>query len=386
MDNIKQLLYRHAIGITTPEEERALIEWADGNQQRLALLQRLADPDYIADRIGRREMIPVERPMADMRRRISRTRRLTAVRAIAASVTLLLTLASTFIIYIYVSHPAADAPMSVSTATPQPAIDIAGIHPGTTHAKLTLASDTTLELSATDTICVASSILRSGSCDINRPAELCLDVPRGAEFKIILEDSTQVWLNSESTLRYPEVFSPTERRVQVSGEAYFSVAKDENRPFYVETGEQTVRVYGTEFNVRDYADAPCVYTTLERGSIAITRSGLNSGEVMLSAGHQACLSRSDNTLNLRVVNPAVITSWRHGRFVFEEQPLASIMRDLSRWYDFSYEFADPQLEQIVFMGSIPRYADFATAISIIEKSGGLRFTTQGDKVVISPRQ
>ncbi|WP_301708817.1 DUF4974 domain-containing protein, partial [uncultured Duncaniella sp.] len=70
-------------------------------------------------------------------------------------------------------------------------------------------------------------------------------------------------------------------------------------------------------------------------------------------------------------------------FVFEEQPLASIMRDLSRWYDITYEFAETELENIVFMGSIPRYADFATAISIIEKSGGLKFITHGDKVLIT---
>ena len=85
---------------------------------------------------------------------------------------------------------------------------------------------------------------------------------------------------------------------------------------------------------------------------------------------------------MKVVDPSVITGWRHGRFVFEEQPLSSIMRDLSRWYDVDYEFDDPALEKIVFMGSIPRYADFATAISIIEKSGGLKFVMQGDRVLI----
>ena len=95
------------------------------------------------------------------------------------------------------------------------------------------------------------------------------------------------------------------------------------------------------------------------------------------------LSREDNRLNMRTVDPQVIAGWRHGRFVFEEQPLSSIMRDLSRWYDFEYEFESPEVAQIVFMGSIPRYADFASAISIIEMSGGLRFTTRDGKVIIS---
>lgn len=218
------------------------------------------------------------------------------------------------------------------------------------------------------------------------PVRLCLDVPRGGEFKIILEDSTEVWLNSESTLSYPEVFSPTERRVRVTGEAYFAVKTDAKRPFYVETDRLTVKVYGTAFNVRAYADDPFIYTTLERGSISITRTDISSGEVLLSPGHQALLNREDLKLNMRTVDPQVITGWRHGRFVFEEQPLASIMRDLSRWYDFDYEFESPELEQIIFMGSIPRYADFATAISIIEMSGGLHFTTQDGKVIISSQK
>ncbi|WP_305150667.1 DUF4974 domain-containing protein [uncultured Duncaniella sp.] len=86
---------------------------------------------------------------------------------------------------------------------------------------------------------------------------------------------------------------------------------------------------------------------------------------------------------MKIVKTEVITGWRHGRFVFEEQPLSNIMRDLSRWYDFEYEFADPNVGDIVFLGSIPRYADFKTAISILEKSGGIRFSLTDGRIVIS---
>lgn len=86
---------------------------------------------------------------------------------------------------------------------------------------------------------------------------------------------------------------------------------------------------------------------------------------------------------MKTVNPGTFTSWRHGRFVFEDQPLSAIMRDLARWYDIEYEFADASLSSIVFMGSIPRYSDFGTAIAILEKSGGIRFSTEGRKVIIS---
>jgi len=372
-------------GRTTPEERKQLEQWAGDDTARRALLARLADPEYVSRQIERRTLVSVERPMADMQRRISAIRRqhMMRVASIAAMVAIVIGLAATYIIYDR-HEPDSDTTILAEThATP---ISLDAITPGTTRARLIAATGESLNLSASDTACVNRHMILSQNCKVEDPRQLCLDVPRGGEFKIVLEDSTEVWLNSESTLSYPEVFSPTERRVHVTGEAYFAVKPDPKRPFYVETDEQTVRVYGTAFNVRAYADDPYVYTTLEHGSISITRTDVASGEVLLSPGHQALLNREDNKLNMRIVDPQVITGWRHGRFVFEEQPLASIMRDLSRWYNFEYEFASPELKQIIFMGSIPRYADFATAISIIEMSGGLHFTTRGSKVIISAQK
>ncbi|MCM1052042.1 MAG: FecR domain-containing protein [Paenibacillus sp.] len=384
MTDIRELLYRNAIGQCTADEKARLDKWAEGSTERQDLIRRLADPDFIARQLDRRAFVPVDRPMADMQHRISAIRNRTRRRiiSIAASIALLAGIPVTY--SLYNSDTLSTTGTALSESTPA-VVDLDSIMPGTTRARLISASGATLELSASDTSEIKRSVLLAGNCEVQTPRELCLDVPRGSEFKIILEDSTEVWLNSESTLSYPEVFSPTERRVRVTGEAYFAVKHDSKRPFYVETDEQTVRVYGTTFNVRAYADDPCVYTTLEQGSISITRTDIHSGEVMLSPGHQALLNREDNKLNMRQVDPAIITGWRNGRFVFEEQPLSSIMRDLSRWYDFRYEFATPEVADIIFMGSIPRYADFATAISIIEKSGGLRFTTRDDKVIISAR-
>ena len=111
---------------------------------------------------------------------------------------------------------------------------------------------------------------------------LCLNIPVGCEFKIILEDSTEVWLNSDSKLFYPQHFASGERKVKVAGEAYFKVRKDDTRPFFVETADQMIHVYGTSFNVRDYPDDPCAFITLESGSIALSSIGNNGGEIHLS--------------------------------------------------------------------------------------------------------
>ena len=113
------------------------------------------------------------------------------------------------------------------------------------------------------------------------------------------------------------------------------------------------------------------------------RRDIPGGEVMLSPGLQARLDRDKLELDLRKVNTTAVTSWRNKRFAFEEQPLSAIMRDLSRWYNFEYEFASPEAENIVFKGSIPRYADFATACSIIEMSGGLKFLLSEGKVIVA---
>lgn len=383
MESIQRLLYRYIIGKCTPAELDSLRKWAEGSPERQSLLRRLSDEDYVTRQFTRRELVRIDRPMADMSRRISASRRRMWARVASVAAAIAVVVGVGFTLYVYSEGDISLSPESSAIAAVEPdSVRLEDILPGSTKARLTSTSGPAVTLQAEDTSRVGNRIILSQNCPVDRIPELCLDVPRGGEFKVMLEDSTEVWLNSESTLRYPEVFSPNERRVQVTGEAYFAVKHDASRPFYVETPEQTIRVYGTSFNVRAYADDPMVYTTLEEGSISLTRRDFHSGEVMLSPGHQAVLDRNNPRVEMKVVDPSVITGWRHGRFVFEEQPLSSIMRDLSRWYDVDYEFDDPALEKIVFMGSIPRYADFATAISIIEKSGGLKFVMQGDRVLI----
>lgn len=213
--------------------------------------------------------------------------------------------------------------------------------------------------------------------------DLCLDVPRGGEFKMLLEDGTEVWLNSASRLYYPAKFGDDMRKVRVEGEAYFAVAADSLCPFYVETDNQLVRVYGTEFNVRHYPEETLVATTLKTGSVAISRADQVGGELFITPGHQAMFDTADSEVSVRSVDAEVVTSWRNGRFVFEHQTLLHIMQDLGRWYDFDYEFTDESLKKEEFMGSIPRYSDFTTAISILEKCGNIRFAVTDGKVIVS---
>ena len=167
-----------------------------------------------------------------------------------------------------------------------------------------------------------------------------LEIPRGGEFHIILEDSTEVWLNAESSLKYPEYFTESSREVEISGEAYFKVAKDAKRPFYVKSAGNRIKVYGTEFNISSYADEECVYTTLVKGSISLQPQNSNDAELFLTPGHQAIFAKADSSTSITTIKTDVITSWKDGMFVFEDKTLAQIMKSLARWYDFSYEFAN----------------------------------------------
>lgn len=380
-ERICRLLFKRIAGTISDEEQCELDAWRQESEAHEALYERMLDPAYLEREYRRRRAIDCERPRLDMQRRI-RAERMRRQRIPRLIVT---TAAAAAVILLVIFGGRIGLQRPIPTETESVVAELPAIRPGVTQATLTSETGERITLGADE----ASNSARIASYTLKTPVhetprQLCLDVPRGGEFRIVLEDSTEVWLNAESRLTYPESFSGSERRVAVTGEAYFKVARDEARPFYVETDGQLVKVYGTEFNIRSYAEDRDIYTTLVSGSIALSRLGdARSGELLLTPSHQALFNKNDEATSVKEVDTQVVTSWRHGRFVFEEQNLEQIMRDLSRWYDFDYAFEDDALRQIVFMGSIPRYSEFATALAILEKSGGLTFQVEGTHVVIA---
>ena len=212
------------IGKCTSGELEELRQWAEGSPERQALLHRLADEDYITRQLARRELVRIERPMEDMSRRISALRRRLWSRFVSVAAVVAVVIGIGAACHIY--NVGDGISLSTGNGTMAEADDSVKVRrldeilPGSVRARLTSTSGSAVTLRAQDTSQVGNRILLSHNCPVDRVPELCLDVPRGGEFKVVLEDSTEVWLNSESTLRYPEVFSPGERRVQVTGEAY----------------------------------------------------------------------------------------------------------------------------------------------------------------------
>lgn len=383
MDRISFLILKKLTSSLSGQETAELQAWMDSTPARRALAERLLDPSLLDEEYAREKRVNWHRPAEDMEMRISSYRHIRTrkrIIAVAAAITAIIIGVALWIMIPGTRIGLTNGSGHISSVI----MSIDDITPGHTGAIYRSANGSMITLNASDTAIVANRIMTSNHCSASRPSDdLSLEVGRGREFKIILEDSTVVWLNSESTLRYPESFGTDSRRVSVTGEAYFEVKPDKTRPFYVESGGQSIRVYGTTFNVRGYPDEDAILTTLETGSVAISASGHEDAELYLSPGHQSRFDKTDEEVTMKTVNPEIVTGWRHGKFVFEETPLSTIMHDLSRWYDFEYEFADPSVKDIIFMGSVSRYSDFRTIISILEDGGEVRFSIRDNKVIIS---
>lgn len=186
----------------------------------------------------------------------------------------------------------------------------------------------------------------------NAIANNLLTIPRGGQFFVQLADSTKVWLNSESQLKYPVEFVEGQtRQVElVYGEAYFEVSpstRHKGAKFKVKTQMQNVEVIGTQFNIKAYKDETNIYTTLVEGKVAISNAKTKE---LLAPSQQSKISRDTDNIQITTVDVYNETSWRKGLFVFKGMPLKDISKVLSRWYDVEIEFADPALGNVKFNG------------------------------------
>lgn len=379
---ISWLICKQMIGTITEEEQQVLAEWRKQNKYNEAAYQRLLDTDRQTLEHRRSKLTDYRRPLDDMKRRLGLDESVTEEpRAQSVMIYKLISAAAVVLLLFGAAYYWRHAQTEPQKAE-QPVVAKTEITPGHTQAILSLDNGKQIELGADEqfnTKAIAEVVKGEAIAFKN------LTTPRGGEFKVVLEDGTEVWLNADSKLRYPESFEGNERRVEVTGEAYFKVAKITEKPFYVVSGGQEIRVYGTEFNVHAYADESTIFTTLVEGSISLRPVNGNKSELMLTPGKQAVFNKDDASATVRKVDTEVVTSWRSGVFVFEDQTLAQIMRTLGRWYDFEYEFADQKVASTLFMGSIPRYGSFAEVVEIFQKMGGIQLHQRGRKVVVSSK-
>ena len=206
-----------------------------------------------------------------------------------------------------------------------------------------------------------------------------LRIPRGGEYTVVLQDGTAVQLNSASELRYPVQFVGDERRVYLSGEAYFDVQRDTTRPFIVSSDGMDVRVYGTEFNVTAYEGEP-LRTVLVNGKVGM--QARSSEEIFLHSGEMGKYHAEAQKIEVQAVNTRLYTAWKDGTFAFNNETIEQIMGRLSRWYDLNVFYANEEVKSQVFDGIIPQVNNVGDILHLIEGTATVRFELKGNTVVV----
>lgn len=216
-----------------------------------------------------------------------------------------------------------------------------------------------------------------------------LATPRGGQYQLVLPDGSKVWLNAASSIRYPTVFTGRERRVEITGEAYFEVApltpKGETKkiPFIVRFGTHSgaggeVVVLGTHFNVNAYKDEAMVKATLLEGAVQVIG---DAASATLKPGEQAVLSRTNSQLTIHhSPNLDQVMSWKNGQFYFSNSDIETIMRQMARWYNVDVEYKRHPEDQ--YTVSLSRNVPVSKLLKYLELSGGVKFKIEGKKIIV----
>jgi len=381
-----------------PGREAMLESIKNGDEETLANLRRLhavgkeLDPKKVITRLEQEghfqaadSSVPilVTKPTSSGRR----SRQWLA----AASVLLLLGAASWWVM----SH----RPTPIIPLTP--AAVVADVRPGGNKAMLTLADGRQIALdSAANGVLAAQqyatvSKLAAGQLAYNnKPVTSAmrliynvLSTPRAGQFSLTLADGTKVWLNNASTLRYPVAFTGADRSVELTGEAYFEVAKDVVHPFRVlvhkgsaDAGPaSTIEVLGTAFNIMAYGDEPTECTTLLSGSVRFSRA---EHSALLHVDEQSVLDDKGALHVVPHVNVLEVTAWKNGYFHFDHSSLENTMRQLARWYDIDVHY-EGQLPPQQFMGKIQRNLPLSVVLKGLENDQ-IHFKLQGKELTVMP--
>ncbi|WP_161973398.1 FecR family protein [Arcticibacter tournemirensis] len=267
------------------------------------------------------------------------------------------------------------------------------ISPGGNKAFLTLANGTKISL----TDAQAGEVATQGGIQIKKTGEgqimyvisdqkqkaaktteyNTIETPRGGQYKLLLPDGTVVWLNAVSSVRFPVNFSSQkERRVELTGEAYFDVAQDKDLPFRVVARGQEVEVLGTSFNISAFPDEQESRTTLVQGAVKISAG---NSSVQLRPGQQAAVTGS---IHVKNIDPAEAVAWKNGYFRFDDEPLESIMRQISRWYDVDVTFAGEPLKSELFAAAAKRSTGISELLSVMEQTGDVKFDIDGSHITV----
>jgi transmembrane sensor len=380
-DQYLSLCEKYLKGIATPEEE-ILIE----DYQNAAGLNNNILGDFGANDKERLKAILYNRLQASLRQQVTPVVKMRRWPYAAAAAILLFISVGIYLV-------------GNKTGNPAPALTLHNkqvnndIQPGSKKAVLTLANGRTISLDDAPNGVLSkqgnAAILKSANGLVingskgadNQLANNTFNtitIPRGGKYHITLPDGTKVWLNSSSALTFPATFAGTERRVRVTGEAYFEVAKNEKMPFKIDVnGKQVVEVIGTHFNISAYTDENSINTTLLEGSVKIT---YKDKATYIIPGQMA-VNNFDQHITVKQANIEEVMAWKDDSFIFNNENITSIMRKISRWYDVDVAFKG-DMTNINFDGSYSRSKGLASLLKNIELVNKVHFVTEERRVTV----
>ncbi len=394
MDNLKtdsrlrisDLISNYLKGNLSEAEHAELFSWVEASEENSALFDTILNENELETSYTEYRSFDTEHALANVKARLQPTH----VKPFKLHSNWLLA-AATVILCIAIGVPA------YLHHSPQQAIAVIKknheISPGGNKAILTLANGSKVVLNGAANGNIASQgsttikklsngvvAYNKNSSSDTRFAAITYNVmstPRGGQYHLILADGTNVWLNAASSIKFPVVFNGNERKVQITGEAYFEVAHDKTKPFRVESEGQTIEVLGTHFNVNTYADENDIKTTLLEGSVKI-KAGDKS--YLLKPGEQSHLKNGDISITQADMDEAL--AWKNGVFHFNEASIESVMKQISRWYDVDVQY-EGRIKERTFSGEISMNVN-ASQILDAMRFKKIHYTIEGKTIIVRP--
>ncbi|SMO42191.1 FecR family protein [Saccharicrinis carchari] len=206
-----------------------------------------------------------------------------------------------------------------------------------------------------------------------------INVPSKGEYFVQLSDGTKVWLNAESSLKFKSKFVGKQRVVELQGEAYFEVAKDPEMPFVVKTAHTFVKVLGTKFNLKAYADEDYTYTTLNEGKVSLI---MDDNQKVISPNEQVVFNKINKEYTTKTVDASIYSAWTEGRLLFKDERLEDILNTLSRWYGLSVFYRDASKKDERFSISVNRYDEIHPLIRHLELTRSVQIEINNSALIV----
>ena len=382
-EHIARLIFLHIQGMTDNAQEKELNEWRSVSPRHEELFQRMLSSEHVEKSISRfvKTEEEEERGWWQLQQKARSGRSVRKIKwfPYAAAIVLILSVGGVF--YFSGDKEQTEILPIAKNEVQVPGSRAVLILPDGRKVDLeneVLRSD----LAQSDSLLLVSArSLKYRDIDSPDTTEIfhTLEIPRGGEYLLTLSDGTMIYLNSESTLSFPVKFQGKERKVYLTGEAYFKVAKNTEHPFVVTAGELEVLVTGTTFGVRAYKDEKDIQTTLESGQVTVRVEGKS---VKLVPNKQVLFNKLTMGVEVRDVDVDLYLAWADGRLVYDNCPLEKILTDLGRWYNIDVFYSRDELRSYQFSLNMKKHEEFIQVLELIGKTGEVQFEVKDNTVIV----